>query len=196
MYYKKLKHKNTLIEFHNNWLGQETVIVNGQEVSKKSSFLGTHHPFTVMEDGHRAAYILTVRMNSNGQVLLDLRRNGIILQEDILVGMGSKSKRPEEKKKKLGRAALGKYDLEEALDHFERALAFNALDGEIYFHMACVYSLQERTADGFEALKKAVANNLQDIDSIFNHDMLAYLRMHPAFEDFVNSDFKTYELDE
>ncbi|MFK7810591.1 MAG: tetratricopeptide repeat protein [Saprospiraceae bacterium] len=194
MYYKKIQHNNTLIEFHNNWLGQETVIVNGQEVSKKSSVLGAHHPFTVMEDGHRAAYILTVKMNSLGQVLLDLRRNGIMLQENVIVGMGSKSSNPEEKEKKKGLEALSKYDLDDALEHFEKALAFNALDGEIYFHMACVYSVQERTEDGFEALRKAVENNLQDLDSIFNHDMLAFLRMHPVFEDFVNSDFKTYDL--
>ncbi len=43
MYYKKIKTEKNIIEFHNNWLGVETVIVNGQIVSKKTSLLGAHH---------------------------------------------------------------------------------------------------------------------------------------------------------
>ena len=28
---------------------------------------------------------------------------------------------------------------------------------------------------------------------ILNHDMLAFIRMHPAFENFLNSNFTKYE---
>ena len=32
-----------------------------------------------------------------------------------------------------------------------------------------------------------------DTEMILNHDMLAYIRMRPAFEDFLNSGFTDYD---
>ncbi len=196
MQYKKLTSKNTVIEFHNNWLGEETVIVGGQVVSKKSSIWGAHHYFNVMENGKEVRYILTTKVGSNLQVLLDLRRNGEIVHEDVLVSFGSKPKIPENKAKKQGFIKLKEYDVKPALIEFEKALDLEPNDPEIYFHMACAYSNLEKTNEAFASLKKAVENGLQNHELILNHDMLAFIRMHDAFESFLNSGFSEYDIKE
>ncbi|MEM1323733.1 MAG: hypothetical protein AAGG75_25960 [Bacteroidota bacterium] len=193
MQYHKLKLDNTIIEFHNNWLGQETVIVNGHIVSKKSSVWGTNHYFTVMEKGHNHRYILTTRIDQSMQVVLDLSKDGEMLQQGIPVRFGSMPKKPKNKAKKLGLAELNEYDMKSALKHFEEALIMAPEDPEIYFHMACAYSIKEEAKAGFDSLQKAVKYHLQNEEMILNHDMLAYLRMHPAFDEFLNSGFTEYD---
>ena len=64
MQYQKITYEDLIIEFHNNWLGEETVIVNGQLVFKGKLHLGADHPFTVMEGGHPAKYILTTKIGA------------------------------------------------------------------------------------------------------------------------------------
>ena len=196
MYYKKIASGKTIIEFHNNWLGQETVIVNGQTVSKKYSILGTSHYFSVLEEGHQARYVLTTRVHSDGiSVVIDLSRNGEVLHVSLPIKFGFGAPKTKNKPKRAGILQLQEYHLEDALRHFDEALNIDFKDPEIYFYQACAYSIMERPEDGFEALKKAVEYRLPDQEAIFNHDMLAFLRMHPAFEHFVNSGFTEYELD-
>ncbi|MEM8909346.1 MAG: tetratricopeptide repeat protein [Bacteroidota bacterium] len=196
MYYQKVTIGEVIIEFHNNWLGEETVIVNGQIVSKKSSVWGTNHYFTVVEDGHAMRYILTTRVDDHMQIVMDLSQNGKLLQESIPVKYGSKPKKPGAKAKKQGLAYLKEYDLDAALEAFTKALENNPKDPEVYFHMACAYSILEKTTQGFEALKNAIDYGLLDREMILNHDMLAFLRMHDAFEGFFNSDFTVYHIAE
>ncbi len=193
MQYQKLLVGDTIIEFHNNWLGEETVIVNGHLVSKKSSIWGTDHHFTLVEQGHHARYILTTKMNAGMQVLLDLRRNGELIQEDVIVKYGSRPMKPKNKAKKMGMAKLKEYELNEAIEEFKKALDFDVNDPDIYFHMACAYSILESPKDGFECIKTAVAKGLQDKEMILNHDMLAFLRIQDAFEDFLASGFINYD---
>ncbi len=193
MQYQKIISGETVIEFHNNWLGQETVIINGQIVSKKSSILGTHHHFKVIEHGDSATYVLTTKVDSSLQVFLDLRRNGEMVQEDIPVRFGTKPKRPENTAKKNGIVKLKEYDLQDAIIDLKKAIDIDPDDPEIYFYLACANSLLERPFDGFESIKIAVEKKLQDTEMILNHDMLAFLRMHPAFEDFLNSNFTKYD---
>ena len=193
MQYKKITSGNTIIEFHNNWLGEETVIINGQIVSKKSSIWGTHHHFKVMEDGHSVNYVLTTKVNASMQVLLDLRRNGEMVQEDIPVMFGTMPKRPKNTPKKQGIIKVKEYDLNDAIDDLNKALEIDPDDPEIYFYLACAYSLKEETENAFESIKMAIEKRLKDTEMILNHDMLAYIRMHPAFEEFLNSNFTEYD---
>ena len=146
-----------------------------------------------MENGQSATYVLTSKVNDHLQVLLDLKRNGKIVQEDIPVQWGTKPKRPKNTPKKTGLVKLKEYELGEAIDDLNKALDIDPDDPEIYFYLACAYSLQEKTLEGFESLRKAVENRLQDLEMILNHDMLAFLRMHPAFEGFLNSNFTEYD---
>ena len=194
MYYKKIKHNNTIIEFHNNWLGEEYVIVNGQNVSKKFSWFGTQHPFTVMENGSLARYVLVTKTGGSTMIMLDLFRDGEIVHENVTIPMASRPVLPGMKEKKSGQAKLQEYDLPGAMKDFEEALQLNPKDPEVYFHLACVYSIEEEAKLGFEALKKSVELGLTDLEAILNHDMLAYLRMHPSFEDFLQSGYQEYKL--
>ncbi len=193
MYYKKIKSGDTIIEFHNNWLGVETIIVNGQVVSKKSSIMGTDHPFTVMEDGHTIGYVLITKVSQNMEVLIDLKKNGVMEQEDVKVPFGGRPRTPKNPAKKRGVVLLNKYDIDEAIVELNKALKVNAHDPETWFHLACAHSIVEDTKEGFECLKKAVAYHLPDTEEIFNHDMLAFLRMHEAFEAFHQSNFSQYD---
>ncbi len=193
MQYKKLSSGKTIIEFHNNWLGVETVIVNGQTVSKQTSFLGCHHHFNVLEDGHMARYVLTTKMDMNMQVLIDLKRNGKNVYEDEVIPYSSKPNKPINKFKKKGILKVKEYDLEEGIEDLKKALDLDPDDSEIYFYMACAYSILEKSEEGFEAIKSAVANRLTNTEEILNHDMLAYLRMNPAFEGFFKSNFTKYD---
>lgn len=194
MHYQKIKSGATVIEFHNNWLGEETVIINGQVVSKKSSVWGTHHYFNVIEQGHNVRYVLTTKVNASMQVFLDLKRNGKVVEEDLPVLYGSKPRKPKNTAKREGISKLMEYELDEAIASLRLALDIDEDDPEIYFHMACAHSVQENTKEGFESLRLAVHHKLKNTEMILNHDMLAFLRMHDAFEGFFHSNFEKYDL--
>ena len=195
MYYHKFYvDKSVIIEFHNNWLGVEFVFVNGQEVSKITSVWGAHHHFNIIEDGHVNRYVLTTKVNAFLQVLLDLSRNGVYIEQNVIVKTGSIPKGPVNKEKKKGLAYLQEYDLENAVIAFQKAKDANPSDPQIYFHLACAFSIQENVKEGFEALRMAVKHNLKDMEMILTHDMLAYLRMHIAFQDFADSNFSKYDV--
>lgn len=192
MQYQKIVSGDTIIEFHNNWLGEETVIVKGQIVSKKSSVWGTDHKFTVLEKGKKVKFVLTTKVDDNMRVLLDLHRDNVLAFADLNIGYGGMPKNAN-KPKQQGIEKLKAYQLKEALEDFQNALKENDEDPEIYFHMACAYSVLEQPIEGFESLKKAVEHNLQHTETILNHDMLAFLRMHDAFEGFFESGFRKFD---
>jgi hypothetical protein len=146
-----------------------------------------------METGHTVRYVLTTKVGPNMQVLMDLTKNGEPIEQDVVVSYGSKARTPQNDAKKKGLIKLQEYDLNEALDQFKFALDLEPKDPEIHFHMACAFSIKERTKNGFLCLKKAVEYGLPDQEMILNHDMLAFLRMQEAFEDFLNSGFKEYD---
>jgi len=193
MYYLKLQEGKTVIEFHNNWLGQETVIVAGKVVSKKYSVWGIDHPFSAVEDGQEVKYVLITKVDSNLQVVIDLIKEGQMIRENVKVPIGFSGKKAQNREKAKGVQLLNNYDLDDAIITFQKALDFDRNDPEIYFHLACAYSVMERPLEAFENLKESVSNNLQDLEAILNHDMLAFLRMHPGFESFHDS--KYHEID-
>lgn len=195
MQYKSIVQDEKLIEFHNSWAGEETVYLNGQLVSKKSSFWGTSHYFESLENGEKVRYILTSKVDASMQVKLDLVRNGALVQKDIPVNFGNLPQKAETPYKEAGKNYLKKYDLADALIEFEKAKQINSKDPEVYFHLACVYSLQEDVKNGFESLKKSVENNLVNQEEILTHDMLAYLRIQPEFDAFKASGYTKFNLE-
>lgn len=172
----------------------ETVIVNGKVVSKKSSFLGTSHYFIVTDKGRDIAFILTTKLGPAGQVYFDLKKDGELIEENVLVNFGTKGKHEENAFKTKGIKLLHEYEIKLAIEALTKGLAFDKEDPEIYFYLACCYSIEENVEEGFECIKKAVAYNLNDKEMILNHEMLAYLRLQDGFEDFLNSDFQTYTI--
>lgn len=193
MHYQKLTAGDIIIEFHNNWLGEETVIINGQVVSKKSSITGAHHPFTLLENGKEVKYVLTSKVDAALEVFLDLRRNHELIHENVPVQFGTGPKRPKNMSKQKGILFLKEYKLDKAVIALKEAIDITPDDPEIHFHLACAYSVLEKTREGFESLQHAVALKLQNTENILNHDMLAFLRLHPAFEGFLQSNFTHYD---
>lgn len=195
MQYLKLKSDQTIIELHNNWLGEETVIVGGQIVSKKSSVYGTDHHFTIKENGKSVNYLLTTKvMDSMMTVGVDLSRNGKLILENVKLAYGSKPKSPAHKLKTKGLSFLKNFDIPEALEALLKAQELDPDDPEVYFHLACVYSNMEDVNKGYAYLKKAVEAGLTNHESILNHDMLAFLRIQDEFEKFQKSGYKTFKV--
>jgi len=193
--YLKLKSEQTIIELHNNWLGEETVIVGGQIVSKKSSVYGTDHHFTIKENGKSVNYLLTTKvMDSMMTVGVDLSRNGKLIHENVKLTYGSKPKSPAHKFKTKGLSFLKNFDIPEALEALLKAQELDPDDPEVYFHLACVYSNMEDVNKGYAYLKKAVEAGLTNHESILNHDMLAFLRIQDEFEKFQKSGYKAFKV--
>jgi len=69
------------IEFNNNlWTGHQTIIVDGQLVSKKFSIFGREHIFDVFEEGDYVEYTLKTGLGPGyGGIIYDLYRNGKLL---------------------------------------------------------------------------------------------------------------------
>ncbi|HRF41913.1 MAG TPA: hypothetical protein PK198_24135 [Saprospiraceae bacterium] len=194
MHYIKLKSEGTVIEFHNNWLGEETVIVGGKKVSKKSSIMGANHYFTVIENGAPVNYVLTSKVLdlTMMNVGVDLIRNGQIVYANVPLSYGTKPKSPHEELKSKALAKLIAYEIHEALDLLKHAQQLDPEDYEIYFHLACAYSNLEDVENGYANLKLAVQHGMSDHEKILNHDMLAYLRLQDPFERFQESGFTEY----
>ncbi len=195
MQYIKLKSEQTIIELHNNWLGEETVIVGGQIVSKKSSVYGTNHHFIVKENGSSVNYLLTTKILDNLMTVgVDLFRNGKLIHENVKLPYGSKSKSPAHELKTKGLSFLKNFDIPEALEVLLKAQELDPEDPEVYFHLACVYSNIEDVNKGYAYLKKAVEAGLTNHESLLNHDMLAFLRIQNEFEKFQKSGYKSYKI--
>lgn len=190
MQYVQVRIGKLLIDFHNSWLGEESVYVNGKLVSKKSSVWGTDHHFVRQEDGEEAHYVLTSRIDGMMGVALDLRRNGRPVKQGIGVPYGFKPRQPRNADRKKGLDLLAEYDISAAKDHLQKALQMDADDPEIHLGLACCYSIEEDAPRAFAALQKAVDCELSDPDRILTHDQLAYVRLHPAFADFRESGYR------
>ena len=193
MHYKKLQLENLIIEFHNNWLGEESVLVNGQLVSKKSSITGADHHFTILENGSMARYVVTSKLDQGLNVYLDLRKNHKLIQENIPIIAWGKEHSQQNKTspyKNEGLKKLKEYKIEGAIEDLLKALDKNLEDPEIYFHLACAYSILEDPEKGFESLENAIKYGLKNKENILTHEMLAFLRIHTGFDDFMEKNFK------
>jgi tetratricopeptide (TPR) repeat protein len=81
------------------------------------------------------------------------------------------------------------FDLQDAIEDFEKGLAIAPNDVALHFNIACAYSLTEQKTKSYNHLAKAVSLGLKDVDKILQHDDLAYIRIQPEFEEFRKSGF-------
>ena len=185
MQYKKIISGNTVIEYFLPCFGKEIVLVNGRVVSKKKALFAADHRFKVIENGKEVRFYLSIKEGG-----LELRRNGQLEQKNLPTAY---LYRPFNRIKLKVIQHLEAFKLKSALLYFQEALKIDKKDPDIYFYMACTFSLLEQAKNGFEALARAVEYKLYDPDLILTHDMLAFLRTHDAFEGFLNSGFKTFD---
>ena len=180
--------ENITIEVFNNWIGVQSILINNKVVSKKFSMTGCEHQFKLMESGRIANYILTTRTSSKtqilktNQVLIDLTRNGKKIQQNLLLNIGKTIEQSNNHSKAEGIKYLYEYEIDEAINSFKQGLVKDSSDGEIYFLLACCYSIEEDSIEGIRHLELAIKNNFLDIELILNHEMLAYVRMQEEFE--------------
>lgn len=91
--------------------------------------------------------------------------------------------------KKSGIAKYKDFDLEGAIEDFNKGLDIHPNDISLHFNLACAYSLTEKKERSFKHLAKAVALGFNDFDRILNHDDLAFLRIQPEFDAFKKRGF-------
>ena len=93
--------------------------------------------------------------------------------------------------KKSGLAKYKEFDLDGAIDDFNKGLEISPDDVALHFNIACAYSLSEKKEKAYFHLSRAVDLGLKDFERIMSHDDLAYVRIQPEFDDFKKSGFRT-----
>ena len=91
---------------------------------------------------------------------------------------------------KSGKEKFADYDYDGAIEDFEKSVKINPADVAAHFNLACAYSLKENTAKSFYHLELAVAHGFRDFKKIQDHHALAYLRIQPKFEAFVENEYR------
>ncbi|MEL7161605.1 MAG: NINE protein [Bacteroidota bacterium] len=82
------------------------------------------------------------------------------------------------------------FEYDRAITAFQRALEKNPKDVASHFNIACSYSCEEQADKAFYHLDRAVALGFTDFERIRAHDSLAFLRVQPGFEDFVDKGYR------
>jgi len=82
------------------------------------------------------------------------------------------------------------FDLEHAIEDLNKALLVDDTDSQIYFTLACSYSLQENPDAAYLNLQKAVNTGMKDLTKINSEDNLAFLRTHKDFEAFKENGYQ------
>lgn len=83
------------------------------------------------------------------------------------------------------------FDLQAAIEDFEKGLEIDSKDISLHFNIACAYSLTEQADKAMFHLSKAIENGFKDLKKIKTHDDLAFVRIQPEFEKFEADGFKT-----
>jgi len=82
------------------------------------------------------------------------------------------------------------YDLDGALDDYKKATEITPADNEMHFNLACIYSLKEEVDQSLHHLDMARKMGFVDVEKIKTKDELAYLRIQPEYDAFVNNGYR------
>ena len=75
---------NSTIQFSNNWMGNETILVNGTPVSKKFSIFGTTHYFNIVNNGVMENYSITTKLSFKNNLVISLFKNDELMEEKYI----------------------------------------------------------------------------------------------------------------
>jgi tetratricopeptide (TPR) repeat protein len=82
------------------------------------------------------------------------------------------------------------FDLEGAIEDFNKGLEIHPRDISLHFNLACAYSLTEQVDKAYAHLDRAVSLGFNDFDKIKTHDDLAYVRIQDRFEEFQKNGYR------
>jgi TM2 domain-containing membrane protein YozV len=100
-------------------------------------------------------------------------------------------RRPRENPfKKTGISKYKDFDLEGAIEDFNKGLELDPSDMALHFNLACAYSLTEKPEKSFFHISRAVENGFKDFEKIKTHDDLAFMRIQDEFEPFEANGFR------
>jgi TM2 domain-containing membrane protein YozV len=85
------------------------------------------------------------------------------------------------------------YDLEGAIEDFQKSLQMEPKDIASHFNIACAYSLTEQGEKAYFHLQKAVELGFNDFEKVNTHDDLAFVRIQPQWQGFKQSGYRSYE---
>lgn len=91
---------------------------------------------------------------------------------------------------KSGNTKFKDYDLEGALEDFEKALEISPDNYSLHFNMASVYSLLEKKDNSYYHIEQALDLGFKDTDKIMSKDDFAFLRVQNDFDSFKDNGFK------
>ena len=92
---------------------------------------------------------------------------------------------------KSGNEKYKQFDYPGAIEDYTKGLVLNPYDNVLHFNLACGYSLMEDAEKSIYHLGKAVEYGYRDIENIKSKDDLAFLRVQPSFDTFLNNNFST-----
>lgn len=105
-----------------------------------------------------------------------------------------KSQVPERRRvnpyKQSGIKKYKDFDLQAAIEDFEKGLEIDSKDISLHFNIACAYSLTEQADKAMVHLSMAIENGFKDLKKIKTHDDLAFVRIQPEFEKFEADGFR------
>ncbi len=93
-------------------------------------------------------------------------------------------------------SAIRKYkefDLEGAIEDFQKSLQAEPKDIASHFNIACAYSLTEKGEKAYYHISKAVEFGFNDFEKLNTHDDLAFVRIQQQWDDFKASGYRNYK---
>ncbi len=94
--------------------------------------------------------------------------------------------------KNSGLAKYKEFDLDGAIEDFQKGLDIDPNDVALNFNIACAYSLSEKKDEAYKHLAKAVSLGFNDFERMLTHDDLAFVRIQPEFDSFKQSGYRVY----
>ena len=90
-----------------------------------------------------------------------------------------------------GKKKLNEFDLNGAIEDFKRSIEITHDDAEVHYMLASAYSLNEEAENAFSHLSQAVSYGFKDYEKIKTDDALAFIRIHPDFDEFERAGYRT-----
>lgn len=185
MWYHKFDIDNNVIVYSMSAFGPQIIEVNGKIIARKNQnkFPNTFILDIISNNEVCNQLRLVSKMDDNaGEILLDIYNNDNPIESNVKL-QGGKFRN---KFKIEGISKLKDFDLNQALTSLKKGLTIVPYDSEIYFNLACVYSLQENIKDGVQSLELAIKYGFTDVNEIQTNDKLAYLRIQDEYEELLN----------